>query len=278
MLHRGSIGILALIAAACAALPVAQAFDDSKYPDFKGQWSRVGAPRWLARGEKAPLTPEYQARYEAILQDQREGGQGNWPSSFCVPQGMPAMMNLFDPMEIVVTPHTTYILISHINDSYRRIYTDGRDWPAAEETEPTFAGYSIGRWVDEDGDGQYDVLEIETRHFLGPRAFESTGLPLHDDNESVIKERIYLDKSDRNVLWDDITVFDHALTRPWMLHKKAVRSPEPRPVWRSEACSANNSLVRVGKEGYFLSAEGFLMPTKKNQPPPDLRFFRQPQK
>jgi hypothetical protein len=28
----------------------------------------------------------------------------------------------------------------------------------------------------------------------------------------------------------------------------------------------------------LLSAEGHLMPTKKNQPPPDLRYFNQPGK
>src|SRR6185369_1380923 len=44
------------------------------------------------------------------------------------------MMNIYDPMEVIVTPAITYILISHVNDSYRRIYTDGRDWPA--EVEP----------------------------------------------------------------------------------------------------------------------------------------------
>ena len=32
------------------------------------------------------------------------------------------------PMEIVVTPATTHILIEHIHD-VRRIFTDGRDWP-----------------------------------------------------------------------------------------------------------------------------------------------------
>jgi hypothetical protein len=31
--------------------------------------------------------------------------------------------------------------------------------------------------------------------------------------------------------------------------------------------------VQIGNEGYFLSAEGFLMPAKKDQPPPDLRYF-----
>jgi len=275
MRKRGWIGALVLFAASGAAVFAAQAFDDAKYPNFKGQWNRVGAPRWLAPGQKAPLTAEYQAYYDAILKDQDEGGVGNWPSAYCIPQGMPAMMNLFDPMEIVVTPDTTYILISHVNDSYRRIYTDGRDWPAPDEVEPTYAGYSIGKWVDDDGDGSYDALEVETRNFKGPRAFESTGLPLHKDNQTVIKERIYLDKSAADTLYDDITVFDHALTRPWMLHKKAVRTEAARPVWISDLCEENNSLVHIGKETYFHDPDGVLMPMKKGQKPPDLRYFKQ---
>ncbi len=273
MIDRSAIAAVAT-AALVMGFSAAQALDEAKYPDLKGQWSRVGAPRWLARGEKAPLTPEYQKFYEENLADMKAGGPGNWPSSYCIPQGMPAMMNLYDPMEIVITSDATYVLISHINDSYRRIYTDGRPWPKEEDVEPTYAGYSIGRWVDEDGDGKYDVLEVETRYFKGPRAFESTGLPLHRDNKSIIKERIYLDKSDRNVLWNDITVIDNALTRPWTLHKKAVRNPDPRPVWTSEVCEEGNTIIKVGEEAYWLSADGFLMPTKKGQKAPDLRYFK----
>jgi hypothetical protein len=273
MICRNSIAALAVLAALLAGSG-AQGFDDAKYPDFKGKWERVGAPRWLAPGQKAPLTPEYQAVYAANLQDQAQGGVGDWPSSFCIPQGMPAMMNLYDAMEMVVTPEITYILISHVNDSYRRIYTDGRDWPAEADVEKTYAGYSIGKWVDDDGDGRYDALEIETRYFKGPRSFESTGLPLHHDNQSVIKERIYLDKADPNTLFDEITVFDHALTQPWTLKKKAVRDTGARPVWDSETCSEGNSLVRIGKDAYFQSADGYLMPMKKGQPAPDLRYFK----
>jgi hypothetical protein len=273
MLDKGLLAMLAataLLLAPCGA----QAFDESRYPDFKGQWERVGAPRWVAPGQKAPLTPEYQAINEAQLADQAAGGQGNWPSSFCIPQGMPAIMNLYDPMEIVVTQDTTYVLISHINDSYRRIYTDGREWPAEGQVEPSYAGYSIGKWVDTTGSGHYDALEVETRYFRGPRAFESTGLPLHRDNQSVIKERIYLDQADRNILYDDITVSDHALTQPWTLHKKIKRVDAARPVWRSDLCEEDNALVRIGKDGFFLSADGYLMPTKKGQAPPDLRYFK----
>jgi hypothetical protein len=32
--------------------------------------------------------------------------------------------------------------------------------------------------------------------------------------------------------------------------------------------------VGIGSEVYMLSSDGLLMPTVKNQPPPDLRFFR----
>jgi hypothetical protein len=186
---------------------------------------------------------------------------------------MPAMMSFYDPMEMIVTPETTYILISHNDDSYRRIYTDGRDWP--EDADPTFAGYSIGKWVDEDGDGKYDVLEVETRFLKLPRSYDTSGVPFHRDGQAVIKERIYLDKADPNTLYDEITVFDHALTRPWAKKQKATRNPNPRPVWKSDVCSEFNAQIRIGKENYFLSADGKLMPSKKDQAPPDLSYFKQ---
>jgi hypothetical protein len=36
--------------------------------------------------------------------------------------------------------------------------------------------------------------------------------------------------------------------------------------------------VSIGKENYFMSGDGMLMPSRKNQPPPDLRYFKQTQK
>jgi hypothetical protein len=117
---------------------------------------------------------------------------------------MPRMMIAFQPLEFVIAPDTTYILINS-NDHFRRIFTDGRDWP--KEIVPTYQGYSIGRWIDEDNNGRYDALEVETRGpFKGPRAYDASGLPLHFDNQSIFKERIYRDKADKNILHDQITV------------------------------------------------------------------------
>jgi hypothetical protein len=119
---------------------------------------------------------------------------------------------------------------------------------------------------------------VETRNLKGPRSYDSTGLPLHRDNQTVIKERIYLDKADANTLYDEITVIDHALTRPWTITKKYLRNVEKYPVWRETVCAENNHHVVIGTENYFLSAEGYLMPAKKDQPPPDLRYFNKAQK
>jgi hypothetical protein len=279
---HGSVGrftfrIAPLLAALCTTIGGAAAEDAKtldKYPDLKGQWGRAFVPRWTVGQEKAPLTPEYQKVYEANLADMANGGPGDVPSWYCLPQGMPMMMNAYDPMEVVVTPATTYILISHVNDSYRRIYTDGRKWPDEETTLPVFAGYSIGKWIDENHDGTYDVLEVETRFIRGPHTYDAQGIPFHKDNKAIVKERIYLDKTDKNVLHDDITSIDNALTGPWTKNRTYKRNAEQQPVWLEEACAGDNAMVKIGEEPYFLSSDGFLMPVRKNQAPPDTRYFK----
>jgi hypothetical protein len=180
---------------------------------------------------------------------------------------MPHMMT-FGPVEFVVTPDTTYFMI---NAQVRRLYTDGRDWPKV--IEPSYAGYSIGRWIDQDGRGDYDLLEVETRGFKGPRVYDATGLPLHFDNQSIFKERIHLDKADPNVIHDEVTVIDHALTQPWTVDKRYVHNSNPRPPWRENSCVEGTGLVAIGKEMYVLRGDGVLMPAKEGQPPPDLRYF-----
>ncbi len=286
MLHRRLIGTIALATALFATIGDARAFDESKYPNLKGQWRRVPVPGVFGQPgydqtkiqgwkQEPPLTREASAILEASIADQAAGGQGNDPTYTCKSPGMPRIMTVYDPMEILITPETVHIFIEHIHDS-RRIYTDGRDWPAY--IEPSFAGYSIGRWIDEDGDGRYDVLVVETRGFKGPRAFDSTGIPLHANNQSVIKERIFQDKADPEILYDEITTIDDSLTHPWSITKKYRREKTKQPVWDEANCTEGNGHVEIGGQGYFLSADGRLMPTRKNQSAPDLRYFNQTRK
>ena len=119
------------------------------------------------------------------------------------------------------------------------------------------------------------MLEVETRFFKGPRVIDPTGIPTHVDNQSIVKERIYLDPADAKVLHVDMTLIDNALTRPWSVSKTFRRNADPRPVWREENCAGVTLLTKIGNEIYFRGADGKLMPTRKDQPPPDLRYFNQ---
>jgi hypothetical protein len=276
MLYRNAIGAISLALVLCVPMAGARAWDDAKYPDFNGQWKRppgianqfdISKPQ--GRAQQVPLTPEYQAIFEAGLADQRLGGQGNDPTYVCIPDGMPRAMNVIFPMEIVVTPNTTYMMIEYLTQ-LRRIYTDGRDFP--KDFESTFTGYSIGKWVDPDASGRYQALEVETRLLKGPRTYDPSGAPLHPDNQSVVTERIYLDKADPNLLHDDITTVDHALTRPWTVNKRYVRVNNP--IWFESSCSEGNPHVRIDGQNYMMSADGHLMPAKKGQRPPDLKYFK----
>src|SRR5450755_4632122 len=227
LLFRGAIGAVAAgaitVAAALAfTIAGAAAFDETKYPDWSGQWVR---PRGLATqwdqgkpaglGQQAPLTPEYQARLEASIADQANGGQGLDTRYKCLTNGMPRVMGVIFPIEFVILPALTYVNFEAFMP--RRIYTDGRDFPKDEE--PSFMGYSIGKWLDTEGAGRFDALEGETRNFKGPRTVEFSGIPLHEDNATIVKERISLDKADNDIMHNVITIIDNAFTHPWTVDK-----------------------------------------------------------
>ena len=275
MLHKCSLTALTVTATLVLTIGSAAAFDDSKYPDWSGQWRRpsgVGT-QWdqtkrPGLAQQAPLTREYQARLEASIADQARGGQGEDSRVSCITAGMPRIMTGTRPFELVVLPEVTYVYGE--GNMPRRIYTDGRGFPTNEE--PTYMGYSVGKWIDENGDGKYDVLEVETRDFKGPRTYENSGMRLHDDNASVIKERFFLDKANSDLLHIEITSIDHALTKPWTVLKTFWR--ERKVLWAEYDCAESNNHVMVGKEYYFLSGDGYLMPTRKDQSPPDPRYFR----
>lgn len=284
MWYRRALAAFTLSAVLMVTVGSAQS-DDKKYPNWKGEWIamvprmkgqqlRFDPSKPYGRGQGAPLTDEYKKAYQESLDDQALGGQGLFlDHASCLPAGMPTMMSI-GTYEYIITPETTYI---SADTDLRRVFTDGRPWPT--DLEPTYQGFSIGRWIDEEGSGVYNMLEIETRGpFKGPRVYDSTGLPLHFDNESTFKERIFLDQQDPNILHDVITVFDRALTRPWTVDKTYRRGTKKYPNWSRISCLEGSPYVTIGKEFYLLSWDGYLMPIKKGQLPPDTRYFPPAQK
>jgi hypothetical protein len=280
MLHRSTFAILAFATALTVIADGARA-QEKKFPHWKGEWTTI-VPRLpgqqlrfdpskpYGRGQQAPLTEEYNKIWEENLVEQAAGSQGLFlEHASCLPAGMPTMMSA-GTHEYIITPETTYIAVGV---DLRRVFTDGRPWPT--DLEPTYQGFSMGQWIDEDGDGVYDVLEVETRGpFKGTRTYDSTGLPLHFDNDSTFKERIFLDRNNPNILHDIITVFDRALTRPWTADKTYRRGTKKHPNWSRFTCLEGTGYVTIGKEFYLVGGDGSLMPTRKGQLPPEMKYFQ----
>jgi hypothetical protein len=253
----------------------ALAWDDTNYPDWKGQWTRGDSAQFDPSkpngfGQQVPYTEEYLERFKAINANRNIGGlDANWTAR-CLPAGMPRAMIVYETMEIIVTPDITYVYLSYMNE-FRHIFTDGRQWP--DFIEPSFTGYSIGHW-EKGADGKNETLVVETRGLKGPRSLSGDGLPLHDDNATLVHERIYSDRDKPNqLLHNEITVIDHAFTRPWKVLRTYKRLPTV--FWSEFVCAEGNNQMIINGENYFVDNEGNLLPTRKDQPPPVLKFFKQ---
>ena len=79
------------------------------------------------------------------------------------------------------------------------------------------------------------------------------------------------------MLDDDLTLFDHALTRPWTVNKTSRAATRPSiPVWLEENCpEAQTRLIQIGSEIYSQGRRRQAPATRKDQPPPDLKYFDQ---
>src|SRR6187397_872581 len=88
----------------------------------------VGSALLLACSAKPgppPLTPEYQAIRDGYLAQREQGVLAGDPPATCLPPGMPRVMTMSFPMELIVTPKVTYIYADW-ESQVRRVYTDGR--------------------------------------------------------------------------------------------------------------------------------------------------------
>ena len=277
MRHFDSLGWVAAAAVLLATLTAAHAFDESKYPNWRGLWQQLGGSAWDPTkppdaGQQAPLTAEYRAIYEASLRSEAEGGIEADPTKRCIPAAFPRVMMALKPMEIVITPNATYFMIQEFN-TLRRVYTNGRKFP--DDFELSYTGYSIGEWHDTQGGGKYDTLTIETRGVRGPHTYDASGVPFHKDSEAVITEKIYADSANPDILRDEITTVDHALTRPWTVTRSYRRAGQEQLLdWSEHLCADDQSRVVIAGQIYKLSPDGLLMPIRQGQRAPDLGYFK----
>src|SRR5215469_8033108 len=96
--------LLAAAALSLATMTAAHAFDEMKYPDWRGWWQQLppGSTDWDPSrppgAQDAPLTAEYRAIYEASIKREAEGGIEADPAKRCIPAGFPRVMMALKPM------------------------------------------------------------------------------------------------------------------------------------------------------------------------------------
>jgi hypothetical protein len=178
------------------------------------------------RSPNAPrLTPEYLAKWEVVRESRMSGSYEYDNIANCLPPGMPHMMSMAYGMEVMQT-EDKITFFSEWQDALRRVYLDGRQ--ASEEVlnDPTYAGYSTGRW-------EGDTLVVETVA-LTTKSYIDGSTP-HSE-EMRVSERIRFIAED--ILEDRITVYDPvALIEPWEVVRTYRRASPPADELREFACA-----------------------------------------
>jgi hypothetical protein len=222
-------GVLAaLMIGACSnggspgpAQPVNAAFPKGHYAalDSLPDWGGV----WVGEGPSNDDQPKRKGAYLTAYEDQMatlaRGELLSNPYSNCLPRGMPSMMALRSyPIEFIFSPGR--VTMNFESWMQRRfIFTDGRPQPT--DFDPTYFGYSIGRW-------EGDTLVVETIGLKENTVLAGAGSrhQAHGPNLK-IDERMYLDPDDQDRLIVEMTMTDpDALEEPYRQHLTYRRSRE----------------------------------------------------
>jgi hypothetical protein len=196
------------------ALAATGALASATPPDLTGVWSVVSPVDSLETvdGKLPPLLPAAKVTYEAHLAAAARGDRSFDGTTRCLPPGLPRLMLVHRPFEILQRPNTIYF-IHELNRLPRRAYLNET---LPTDPDPHYLGYSVARW-------EGGTLVIESSGFSDDTLLDTAGLP-HSDALH-LTERYSLDKGGK-VLLARFTVEDaKTFTAPWSFTAKFVRRP-----------------------------------------------------
>ena len=144
----------------------------------------------------------YQPWAAALVRQRTADNSKDDPHAHCLPSNTPRIWTLPHRQRIIQTPRLLAVL-NEFSSAYRQIYTDGRTLPV--DPQPSWNGYSIGRWQDR-------TLVVETIGLSKNVWLDLSGSPISE--HARITER--LRRPDYGHLDVEITVEDpETYTRPW---------------------------------------------------------------
>lgn len=199
------------VAATLVALTTATLLGAAAAPDG-GQdisgvwWATTYSPKiQITGGGELPYNEAGKAAYGKNIAALKSGELTDAARRFCVPDGVPRILESPYPFQIVQAPGQ--ITMVHELNHAIRVVTMDTPLPADQELipYPYYNGHSAGRW-----DG--NTLVIETAGFNDKTFLDATGAPHSDTMRTV--ERIR--RTSPNQLEDTVTVHDPEMfTRDW---------------------------------------------------------------
>ena len=190
----------------------------------------------LARGldpEDVQMTP-----WASAIQKQREArNHVDDPYGYCLPPGTPRINFNGAPFKIIQTAQVTALLYETLaNSTFRQVFTDGRPFPA--DMEPTWLGYSIGRW-----DG--DVFVVESRGFRDGGWLDTLRGRPHSDALHTIERFRRLDVGHMELT---VTIDDRkAFVKPWTVTVPVLLLPDTELI--EAACDAHQKTMEKRQIG-----------------------------
>ena len=197
----------------------------------RGGGGRGGGGRGGSKSEPwMPWMP-----WSAAVYDYNSANESKYdPEGYCLPPGGPRLMATPYHMEIIQLPeHNRIVMIfegaTHI---WREIYMDGRKFPEGDALNPTYLGYSIGRWQDK------DTLVVENKGFNENSWLDYFGHP-HTDKMEVTERWT---RPNKGQLRYEATVNDPgAYTRPFtMMWENITWDNDLTPELPEYICQENN--------------------------------------
>ena len=180
-------------------------------PDLSGVWMVKNGSFYLT----SDLKPDEILPWAAALYKQREDNfRRDTDGIECLPPGPKAGIGVGNlPMKIVQTANLVVVLYEY-QTIFRQFFTDGRELP--EDPNPTWMGYSVGRW-----DG--DTLVVTTAGYNDRTTIDLAG---HPHTEALrMTERYH--RRDVGHLDVQVTLDDpKAYTRPWTLPMEFTLIPD----------------------------------------------------
>ena len=174
-------------------------------PDITGIWMPNGLKYLISIA--ADLKPDevpFQPWAAALYKERRDNRGRDDPNNNCLPSGVPEKDAVTSPFKIMQFPGEMVILYES-RTIFREIFTDGR--PLPKDPNPTWQGYSIGRWEGDD-------FVVETNGLNDKIWMDTNGHPLTE--AAHITERFR--RHDYGHMDIQITIDDpKAYTKPWTI-------------------------------------------------------------